>query len=780
MLDNIKENSIIVCNYLEKQKILKHYFDNKKLVNFKILNINEFITNMTFSYDTKTIYYIMHKYNVNYDIALIYLNNLKYINQEYNDSKLEFLFKLKEELTEEKLIKENRLFKQYISDKQIIFYNINYDLKYINKIGEGYLISFIENEIKEEYAKKIIHFKTIQDEIIFVGNSIINLLKENIPASKIKLVNVTSEYLYSIKYIFNLLNIPISINNSTLYGTVVAKDFFDNLSENISDTISILQEKYDSELISDIIDICNSYSWCNNFLDIKDMLIYEFRNKVIKDKKTINNIEFIDVLDMDEESDNYYYLLGFNNENIPRTYKDTDYISDKLSKIINKETTTERFVREKNLTLDKIKKVKNLVITYKDKTYFNTYLISSLNDDLKYEIIEKKSDNITYSSILSSLELGQKLDTYFKYGNMDENLKLLYNSLPNNYKKYDNNFKEIDTNDLYEFLDRKLLLSYSAIDNYYKCGFKYYINNILKLDEFESNFSAYLGSLMHYVLSKYSNQDFNLEKEFKEFLDTNEYELTSKEEFFLGKTKEYLKFIIETINKQKKLTNFNKELYEKAIYIDKSSKIKIKITFMGVIDKIMYLEKDNKEYVSIIDYKTGFISTKLDRINIGFDLQLPIYAYLIKNSKMFKNPIISGLYYQKLLDMDIKTGTKEEYEKELEKKLYLQGISTSDENILSQFDKTYENSELIKGMKTTKTGFSAYTRLFSNQELDDILLTVESKINEAIKLILDGKFPINPKSINHENVSCAFCKYKDLCFMTEDNIVTVEEGELDA
>ena len=31
----------------------------------------------------------------------------------------------------------------------------------------------------------------------------------------------------------------------------------------------------------------------------------------------------------------------------------------------------------------------------------------------------------------------------------------------------------------------------------------------------------------------------------------------------------------------------------------------VKVTFMGIIDKMMVMSKDGKDYVAIIDYKTG-------------------------------------------------------------------------------------------------------------------------------------------------------------------------------
>ena len=52
---------------------------------------------------------------------------------------------------------------------------------------------------------------------------------------------------------------------------------------------------------------------------------------------------------------------------------------------------------------------------------------------------------------------------------------------------------------------------------------------------------------------------------------------------------------------------------------------------------------------------------------------------------------------------------------------------------------------------------------------------VEIKIKEAGNDIISGKFNINPKEIDEENVSCKFCKYKDLCYMKQNDIVKLSK-----
>ena len=79
-----------------------------------------------------------------------------------------------------------------------------------------------------------------------------------------------------------------------------------------------------------------------------------------------------------------------------------------------------------------------------------------------------------------------------------------------NYLKYDNKFTKINVESLKKYKNNYLTLSYSSIDAYFHCAFKFYISNILKLNIYEENFMNYIGSLFHFVLSKYYEKDFDL------------------------------------------------------------------------------------------------------------------------------------------------------------------------------------------------------------------------------------------------------------------------------
>ena len=96
-----KNGQIIITSNVNKKNILKKL--NKELHNIKIYSINEFNKLYFFDYEEDTSYYIMNKYNVKYEIAKIYLDNMTYIEDKtYSNDKLSFLSKLKKELIDNK------------------------------------------------------------------------------------------------------------------------------------------------------------------------------------------------------------------------------------------------------------------------------------------------------------------------------------------------------------------------------------------------------------------------------------------------------------------------------------------------------------------------------------------------------------------------------------------------------------------------------------------------------------------------------------------------------
>ena len=88
-------------------------------------------------------------------------------------------------------------------------------------------------------------------------------------------------------------------------------------------------------------------------------------------------------------------------------------------------------------------------------------------------------------------------------------------------------------------------------------------------------------------------------------------------------------------------------------------------------------------------------------------------------------------------------------------------------------DKTEMARLLNNGMYKEAVDF------ISDKEMDKLTEITENKINEGAELITNGAFDIAPKKIIKTNYGCDLCKFKDICFHTNDDIVELEPLNID-
>lgn len=765
----LKDNLLIITNESFKEQILLNL---KKMYRLKFMNIKEFLENLIFSYNEQAIYYLMKEYDYKYDVAKMYLENIYYV-ENIDDNNINRLQQIKKELEERNLLKQNKYFQDYLKEIDIIIYNYDlnkFEQKQIEKLKKITNVLVINDQIKNK-EHTVYEFPTIEEEITFVATKIVELIKNNIPLSSIKLINIDEAYFNPLNRIFSFFNLDVDLNNISLYSNLEVNSFLEKLKEtkNLKETLKEI--KTNSDIFEIIVNICNKYAFVQEIDKyIIECIEEEIKQVTIKDAK--ENIKLSKLDDNFKDTD-YVFLMNFNQNSIPKIYKDEEYLSDKVKDKLGLDTSFSLNKLEINKTINSINKINNLIITYKLKTPYQTYYKSNLIDTYNMKVEKVDNENkFYYSNIYNKIELSKALDKLIKYNEKSKSLDILSNSIENlDYQTYNNKFTGIAKKDLLDYLDNKLLLSYSSIDNYYRCGFRYYVDNILKLSKYEETFSMFIGNLFHYILSIAFKGNFDFDKEFNDYIIDKEF--SSKETFFVNKLKKELLFIIDTIKKQNSLSCFDKELYEEKIYINKEGNVKI--TFMGIIDKLKYKEINNVNYIAIIDYKTGNPQTNLKNTIYGIEMQLPIYLYLAKHTKKIKNAKVMGLYLQKIVNKKMLKDINKDYNKMLESNLKLDGYSINQEDILEEFDVTYKDSEMIKGLKTSSKGFYAYSKILTEEQIDLLTHLVEKKIKQAEHEIIEGHFDINPKRIGEELKGCEFCQYKELCYKKEEDIINLEE-----
>ena len=761
----IKDNSLIICPNQTKTKILKKLSQTKKLVNIKFMTKEEYKKIYYFSYDDKSLAYLIKKYNYNIDVARVYINNLYAIdeNKTYKSPKLNFLKDLKKELIREGLLIYNNTYKEYLKTKNIIVKN-EYNLeKY-----EEEMLGIKEEHVPEKtITAPVMECNTLEEEVNQVCLEIINLLKKGADINKIYLTNVSTDYLYTIKSLFSFYHIPININfNYSIYSTKVVKDYLNTKELD-------LENKDKKSINKKLINILSDLSFLDeNSKEYKILLTDKLKNTFTSPVNLKNAITIKDLYKESFNDDEYVFVLGFNQDELPKMEKDISYITDKEKDEVSLYKTDYLNKRNKNNLVYILSNIKNLYLSYKLTSPFKSYYKSSLITDLSLNIVKPKLDSYNSSNIYNELRLASYLDLYHLYGEKNKDLSKLYTHYQIPYKTYSNVFTGINNDEYLTNLPYPLKLSYTSLNAYSECKFKYYIRHVLKLEPYTDTFQTYIGSMYHYILSVYKKTNFNFEEEYQKYLEKRD--LSLKEKLLLIRIKKDLLKLIDILNKQDLITGYNDAYYEKKIDID--LKKKVSVIFTGSIDKIMYYQNIEDTYFSIIDYKTGSIDTHIEPMKYGLHMQLPVYLYLIHYSKAIKSPIFTGIYYQNIL-FNYPTWSKD-IEKVKKDQYLLQGYSTDDISILSRFDSTYEKSEYIKSMSyNEEKGFGTYAtkKVLSNDTLYDLLDYTKNYISKETDNILSADFTINPKVYSNVNISCAFCSFKDICYMKEKDLVYLEK-----
>ena len=771
--------NLIITNEFNKIDILKKITNEKKFNNYKFYSFNDLKRKLFFDYDNKTIEYVMKKYNVNLSIARIYIENL-YFLKDVKNKKIEFLNSLKKELDNNKLLIYNNQFKNYLLDKKIIVYQ-NEELSK----EEKYILQDFNYEVKKNqdsiYSPEIYEARDINEELEFVISNIKKLIHEGIDINNIKLI-ANNDYNKYLEYYSQIFNLPFNTKDSnSLFSTGVSSLFLSMYDEyDIPVIIEKMKEKYEN--INDLISVINKSVLVSDKKIRKEFIIDDLK------KCNVSNVSYKNALDIHSLYENYrdsdyVFLLGFNIGNYPRINMDDDFLSDNEKTMLDIDTSIEKNKMERTNVIDAIRRIPHLTITYPlydgSKARYPSILIDDLNVNPQKINLDR---SISYSKKYSSLLYAMDLDNFYKYNDESKYLKMYQKNLNIPYREYNNKYTMIDTNLLKERLNDNFTLSYTSLESFNECGFKYYLSRIMNLDIYEETFKIVVGKIVHHVLEKGLEKNIDIDMEISEFMKTLDFSFGPRELFYIHKLTDEINYLLSYLHEQEKNSKLTNYLFETELAVEKKYD-NINVVFKGFIDKVMSTEYNGKEVIAVVDYKTGDKNIKLDTLEYGLNIQLPIYLYLLKNSQRFKDSVIAGFYIEKVLNSVFNITKNKSLEELKNENLRLQGYTNSNENIISLLDSNYLNSKMIKGLRFKNDGsFYSTSKVLSDKEMYDMIIKVQNVIDDTIKSIITGKFFINPKVLKGKNISCTYCKFKDICFKTKSDEVVIggEDDEFNA
>lgn len=771
--------NVVITNEFNKIELLKKINIEKKFNNNKFLTFKELKKKLFFDYDDRALEYIINKYNVNINIAKIYLDNL-YFLKEIDDEKVIFLNNLKKELDEQNLLIYDDKFRKYMLNQKVTVYGKDVLTKEERLILDG--IDYkLESGEKNNYKPCVYEASDIREEVEYVVIEIKKLLKKGININNIKLI-ASKEYYKYLEYYFKLFKVPINIESSASFLSLsISKEFlkfYDN--KEIDEVIENLSSKYSN--VNELITIINKSVQVKGKNIRKEFIKRDLKQAKVSNVVYKNAIELHSLEEVYSEND-YVFLLGFNIGSYPKVKKDDDFLSDNIKTKLGLDTSLEINKLNKDNVINLIYNISNLSISYSIHGDNGVLYPSSLIEDLGLVVktidIDKK---VSFSKKYSELEYAMDLDNLYKYNDESKYLKVYQNNLNIPYREYNNKFTSIDNVLLKEKLEEGVTLSYTSLETYNECSFRYYLSKVLNLNVFEETFKTVIGQIVHHILEIGINKEIDIEKEISLFIKDLDFDFKERELFYIHILSKEIDFLLKYLNEQKKVSILNDYLFETELNVEKEYD-GVNVNFKGFIDKVMSTKYNDKEVIAVVDYKTGDKNIKLDNLEYGLNMQLPIYLYLLKTSDRFKDSIIAGFYIERVLNNVLNRDKLKSLETLKKDNLRLSGYTNSNETIMSLLDSNYKDSKMIKGLRFKKDGsFYSTSKVLSNEEMDNLIIKVNEIIDDVIKNIVEGNFKINPKVLGGKNIACTYCKFKDICFKTKDDeeIIGGEEDEFDS
>lgn len=682
------------------------------------------------TYNEKTIKSLMKHDGVTYEIAKKYLRFLCAGYKENANFKW---------LYDENLVIVDDLYLNLYKDKNIIFVGYSKDDPEIKAIiskidGNRYSFLKISNLGLPCVTHDILNFTNVDDEVKYALNEIASKISKGQRPSDFLIYCNSKTYGFYLKIYAKYFGLPINFNEKkSLIDTKAGRYILNNINSKFDEIYESYKsnnpEDNDIEIIKYLHDFYELENDANYTIDFKTIL----EDHDAKEEKFIDAINVISspIFDCSYE----IYVLGALDGFIPKVISNNDIIDDKVKE--GNGLTTSYFQNEliNQITASFICLNNITFLSYSNENGKNkpSYMLEKL---LNFKIKTPELQKFSFSKEISNIYHINYLYRYKFFNDLNEELKIT-NGIFEEQELFDNSFKGIDrlpAEDNY--------LSASSLNIFASCHFAYYLQKILKVDSFPSNFNAEVGKYYHKILEKIYDDDFDFKKI---SIETKKDFNFSKKELVLF---EKLDLIVEKVTTY--IRKKNLELPVKKTFHEEELKFVVdNIPIQGRVDRINLYGKD----LIVIDYKTGGASNDLEMFfEYGTDIQLPFYLFELSKDPNFKKYNIMGAFIQPI-------NIKDEYnfldeDKNDEKRFKLDGH-------VFKTEKTSERN--IEWLESCVLPSGKSVKIYGEEKLKEIISKVESYVQEFSYLINNNCFDINP-ILNNKKDSCRYCNFSDICF----------------
>lgn len=363
--------------------------------------------------------------------------------------------------------------------------------------------------------------------------------------------------------------------------------------------------------------------------------------------------------------------------------------------------------------------------------------------------------------------------------------------------EYSNAVERVNAEKVRNLYGRPLYFSVSRLEQYAQCPFAYYVKYGLKAkDRKVYEFSSPdFGSFIHGILDKFADV-VKLEKlDWKDLtkewcqdaisiLVDDELKVqnnsilnsSSKYRYLTDKLKRILTRSVNIMTEHVKRSSFE-PLANELVFgkggdlppITLSLPSGEEIQLRGRIDRVDSMDMEGETYFRVVDYKSGSKSFSLSEVYYGLQLQLLVYLdALLTNSEEYVNrQAVPGAVLYFRVDDPMVSGTSqmsdEEIEKEILKRLKMNGLLLKDARVVRNMDKDISGFSLIIPARMNKGDILGDTPSVVTMHQFDILRKyVRDTLVKLCEDMLNGSIEIRP-SKDRKHTACGFCTFSAIC-----------------
>lgn len=353
---------------------------------------------------------------------------------------------------------------------------------------------------------------------------------------------------------------------------------------------------------------------------------------------------------------------------------------------------------------------------------------------------------------------------------------------------------QIQSENIRKLYGEKLHLSASQIDRVAECRLSYFLKygmrarerNPVKIDpaEFGTYVHAVLEECGRAVVASGGFKQVSLEKTLELAADASSRYFatrfaqinTERLSYHFGKNAREVQYIVRELWEEMQDSQFEAFAFELG-FGDKETMPAVDVSgktmdaqLGGYVDRVDRWRNNGKEYVRVVDYKTGKKDFDYCDVYNGIGLQMLLYLYALEDGGelIFEDtPIAAGVqYFPARVPIVAADGslTEEKAEQAHIKDFKRKGLILSDEHVLRAMEASEEPRRL--SIKRKKDG-TISGDIASSHQFRQLKRYVFHLLENIVDEIASGAVTPNPYTRGSSHNACRFCPYGVICHSEE-------------